>query len=103
MALMGGPTFPRLVGALSLQGSGDDGVAVILYDALYSGGMILGPFIGLSLKKVTSSATVLQILSGFLALVVGAIYFVEFVSRERRTGSKKESIERGSNEDADAG
>ncbi|GAQ83240.1 hypothetical protein KFL_001400230 [Klebsormidium nitens] len=100
MALMGGPTFPRLVGALNLRGSQDDGVAVIFYDALYSGGMIVGPFIGLSLKNATSSATVLQILSGFLALVVGAIYVVEFLSRGRGTESEKGGIKRQSSTSA---
>ncbi|GAQ83238.1 hypothetical protein KFL_001400220 [Klebsormidium nitens] len=74
MALMGDPTFPRLVSALKLTGSEDEAVAVVLYDGLYSGGMIMGPFVGLSLKNATSSATVLQILSGCLALMISAIY-----------------------------
>lgn len=84
MALMGGPTFPRLVRALKLKGTEDDGVAVILYDGLYSGGMIVGPFVGLSLRKLTSTATVLQILSGILALTVALIYGIEFFSTKER-------------------
>jgi hypothetical protein len=74
MALMGGPTFPRLVQALKLKGSDDDGVAVILYDALYSGSMIIGPFVGLSLRNATSTSAVLQILSGVLATTIAIIY-----------------------------
>lgn len=88
MALMGGPTFPRLVSALKLKGSDDEGVAVVLYDGLYSGGMVLGPFVGLALKNATSSATVLQILSGGLALMISAIYCVEcFVGLRGSKGS----------------
>lgn len=89
---MGGPTFPRLVQALKLKGSDDDGVAVILYDALYSGGMIIGPFVGLSLRNATSTSAVLQILSGVLAVTIAIIYCIQCFSKvEKKIESEGES------------
>jgi hypothetical protein len=76
------------VRALKLKGTEDDGVAVILYDGLYSGGMIVGPFVGLSLRKLTSTATVLQILSGILALTVALIYGIKLSSKKEWTGKE---------------
>ncbi|GAQ83275.1 hypothetical protein KFL_001410320 [Klebsormidium nitens] len=79
MALMSGPIFPRLLRALEKRGIESEGLAVIVYNVLYAGGMVVGPLITSLITKGNLSSHFLSLLSIVLMLTVLAIYFLDCI------------------------
>lgn len=79
MALMSGPIFPRLLCALEKKGIESEGLAVIVYDVLYAGGMVVGPSVSSLFIKGGWSGYFLPLLSVILMLTIFVVYLLDCI------------------------